>query len=669
MSKSGASLDGGDWKISLLIAAGFLAVFVAIWFPSGGHFNVDEGVYHMMVRDFAGFRDFALWNGYEEFPSAELSFPVVRIHDGSLVSQYPEVFTLLAQPFYLLMGYDGLFAMNALAFAAVVWLTFRLALRLFESRKLALNACLILVFATYAWEYSQVAMPHALSALFVIGAVALVVAALEHPSAPRSYWLAALSGLVMGFGVGVRLDVAFVLPALVVPFLFLRPWRPLHILAVGAGTLPGLALLAYVNAAKFGVASPFTYGANMANETANIGPYVLVAVVGAAALVALRIATLPASARWLGQHRGLAVLGTLAALGAVLAIPHGWALASRFAGGLYLLLVDLRIRDLTIHEGGLLRGTDGAMIYIGAVKKSLLQSSPYLAALAVPMAALLGDKKNAPALGSLFLVPVGYLVVYSYFAWHGGASLNLRYFVPALPFLAILTAYAWSVIAQELPVPWRRRLTVMGAVLAVLFFVFLFPPSLPMDRQAFFFLTLPLGLACGLLVLVAIHLWGGPRQRRAVRGPAVAVLTLGLVWSGLVAFGYDLPRSYMLRKNYSETYRAVARHFEPESVLFAYSVDPFFGLLEQEQVRLAQPPFDNFNDFEALARFHLDAGRPIYIWSTPTWEREMAARGFAGRLQTVLLWEKDGERLERLTGVADDRSAGHDRKVLLTRPR
>ena len=149
----------------------------------------------MMVRDFAGFRDFALWNGYEEYPSAELTFPVLRTHDGRLVSQYPEVFTLLAQPFYRLMGYDGLFVMNALAFAAVVWLTFRLAARLFESRKLALNACLILVFASYAWEYSQATMPHALSALFVIGAVALTVAALAHPSAARSYWLAAASGL------------------------------------------------------------------------------------------------------------------------------------------------------------------------------------------------------------------------------------------------------------------------------------------------------------------------------------------------------------------------------------------------------------------------------------------------------------------------------------------
>jgi len=669
MPKSDASPYGGDWKISFLFAACFLAILVAVLFPSGGHFMVDEGVYHMMVRDFAGFRDFALWNGYAEFPSAELSHPVLRVHAGRLVSQYPEVFTLLAQPFYHLMGYDGLFVMNALAFAAVVWLTFRLALRLFESRKLALNACLILVFATYAWEYSQATMPHALSALFVIAAVTLTVAALEHPSAPRSYCLAAASGLVMGFGVGVRLDVIFVLPALVVPFLFLNPWRPLHILATGAGTLPGLALLAYVNAAKFGVASPFTYGANMANEAANIGPYLLVATVGAAVLAVLRIATLPAGARWLGAHRGLAVLGTLLAFAAVLAIPQGWALASRFFGGLYLLLVDLRIRDFAHYEGALSRGTDGAMIYFGAVKKSLLQSSPYLTALAVPLAALLRDKKNAPALGLLFLVPAGYLAVYSFFAWHGGPGLNLRYFVSALPFLAILMAYAWGMIAQDLPVPWRRRLTVMGAVLAVLFFVFLFPPSLSMDRQAQFFLTLPLGLACGLLVLVAIHLWGGPRQRQAVRGPAVTVLTLGLVWAGLVAFGYDLPRSYMLRKYYAETSRDVARHVEPKSVLFANSVDGFFGLLEQEQVRLAHPPFDNFDDFEALAQFHLDAGRPVYIWSTPAWQRALDERGFAGRLQTVPLWEKGNGRLERLTGVVDGRDAGQDRKVLLIPPR
>lgn len=653
MPKLGASSDSGDWRIALLVAACFLAVVIAVAYPSGGHFMVDEGVYHMMVRDFAGFRDFSLWNGYEEFPSAELSFPVLRNHDGRLVSQYPEVFTLLAQPFYRLLGYDGLFVMNALAFAGVVWLTFRLAERLFDSRRLALNASLILVFATYAWEYSQATMPHALSALFVIGAVALALAALERPDAARSYRLAAASGLVLGFGIGVRLDVVFVLPALAVPFLFLRPWRPLQILAIGAGAVPGLAVLAYANAAKFGVASPFTYGADLTNDGVNFGPYLLVAAVGAAGLAAIRIATLPAGARWLSSHRRLAIIAALAAFGVVLAIPQGWALASRFAGGLYLIFVDLRIRDLAIHEGGLLRGPDGAMIYIGAVKKSLLQSLPYLAALAVPLAGLWRDRRNAPVLAMVFLVPVSYLTVYAFFAWHGGPGLNLRYFVPTLPFLAILTAYAWGAVAEDLPRAWRLRLVLLGAVLAVLFFVFLFPPSLPMAWQALSFLTVPLGLACGILVLVAIHLLGRPDQRRAVRGPAVTFLTLGLVWSGLVAFVYDLPRSYMLRKNYTEISREVARRVEPESVLFAYSVDPFFGLLERERVRLAHPPFDDFDDFEALVRFHLDADRPIYIWSTPAWQDELERHGIAGRLQTVPLWINGADRLERLTGVAD----------------
>ena len=230
-ARLGASFDGNDRKVAIMLSACLLALVVAVLLPSGGHFNVDEAAYHMMVRDFAGFRDFALWNGYEEFPAGELSFPVLRDREGHLVSQYPEAYTLLALPFYRLMGYDGLFALNALAYGGVVWLTFWLARRLFQSRGLALNACLVFVLASYAWEYSQATMPHALSGLFVIGAVALAVLALERPNERRSLWLIAACGLVVGIGVGVRLDVVFVLPAATVPFLFLRPWRPWHVLA------------------------------------------------------------------------------------------------------------------------------------------------------------------------------------------------------------------------------------------------------------------------------------------------------------------------------------------------------------------------------------------------------------------------------------------------------
>jgi 4-amino-4-deoxy-L-arabinose transferase-like glycosyltransferase len=167
---------------------------------------------------------------------------------------------VLVSPLYRIAGYHGLFLGNALAFVGVVWLCFLIAQRLFRDLELSLNACLILVLATYAWQYSQAAWPHAASMLFVVGAFHLVLVALHSPRERTSLVLAFLAGLVTGIGVGVRLDVVFVLPALVLPFLFVSPWRPWRILAMGVGMLPGLAVLAVMNHAKFGIASPFTYG-------------------------------------------------------------------------------------------------------------------------------------------------------------------------------------------------------------------------------------------------------------------------------------------------------------------------------------------------------------------------------------------------------------------------
>ena len=184
--------------------------------------------------------DHALWNGYEEFPSRELWFPVLQIHAGRLISQYPEGFTLLALPFYRLLGYDGLFVLNALAFAGAVLLTYRLAHRYFGNRGLALDACLVLVFATYAWEYTQASMPHALSMLIVAGAVFLVVKALDAGTRGRALLAGLAGGGLIGFGATVRLDVMFALPLVIVPFLFVRPARPWLALSAGLATLPAL---------------------------------------------------------------------------------------------------------------------------------------------------------------------------------------------------------------------------------------------------------------------------------------------------------------------------------------------------------------------------------------------------------------------------------------------
>ena len=85
-------------------------------------------------------------------------------------------------------------------------------------------------------------------------------------------------------------------------------------------------------------------------------------------------------------------------------------------------------------------GRGGGMVYFGALKKSILQGLPYLVILAIPIWTLIRDPRHRLAIAMLFQVPAGYIGFYSYFAWHGGISLNLRYFVPVLPFTSILTA-------------------------------------------------------------------------------------------------------------------------------------------------------------------------------------------------------------------------------------
>ena len=49
-----------------------------------------------------------------------------------------------------------------------------------------------------------------------------------------------------------------------------------------------------------------------------------------------------------------------------------------------------------------------------------------------------------------------------------------------------------------------------------------------------------------------------------------------------------------------------------DSILFTDHVDPFFGLNEWKQVRIANPLNDNFKDFNPLIEFHIQKGHAVY---------------------------------------------------------
>lgn len=655
MSRFTMALPTLDPKAWTLLSACLLAVIFAAGVTAGGHINVDEAVYHLMTRDLVETGGPALWNGYEEFPSPELALPAMRIHDGRLVSQYPQVYAFLAAPFFWLLGYHGLFLLNALAFAGVVWLTFWLARRLFAQPGLGLNACLILVFATYAWEYTQAMLPHTLAMLWMLASVCLATSAVLGGERRRSLRLALAAGLMAGMGIGVRLDVIFVLPALVVPFFFRTPWRPWHALSVLLGMVPGLAVLAALNYQKFGIASPFTYGSVSGGYTTNFGPYAFLAAVGGLALVGVWLATRPRVHRRLAEHRLPVCLAGVVLIVLILLTPQGWTLVSRLADGISQLVVDLRLRDIELRNFGLSRSESGAMIYMDGLKKSLLQSCPYLAALAVPIWAIFRRPVHRQAICWLFLVPATYVAIYGYLAWHGGAGLNLRYFLPILPFASILAAYAWETLTQDVA-PWiRRALPLLGAAVAAGFAVLVLARDLDVEAQAPYLLTVPLLLGGLTALSAALALAAQPRLARAGRNLFALSMLAALVWAGMVAFTYDLPKSFQRRYFRDQFTQSITPHIEPNSIVFAAPNGLLYGQIGRGDVRIARPVYDDYHDLAALVRFHLDRKRPVYLWLEPRgkpWlQMALNQRGLWSRLRFHSVFEHEWGRLIHIDGL------------------
>ncbi len=633
-----------------LVLLAFVAVHVAISvvFVAPGHFTIDEGVYDLMVRAFVATGGLEVWNGYEEFASPELVWPTVSVRDGVLVPQYPGIFALLAAPFYWLLGYRGLFLLSALAFAATLALCFAIAQRLFRDPALSLNACLILALTTFAWEYSQAAWPHALSMLVVALAVYCAIVALQASDSRASTIAALAAGLTLGFGIGVRLDTVFALPAVVLPLLFVDPWRPRAALAASMGLLPGLAVLGAVNHAKFGIFSPFSYGAgHLGGGTASMMPYLPIVSAGLVLAFGAWAATRPFGRKLIEGNRRTVAIGAALVGAAAIATPQGWALASKLAAGAYQLLVDFRIRDLAIEEGGLSRGPGGGMVYLGSLKKALLQSCPYLVALALPLIGLLRGR-DVRALGVLFLVPAGFVTVYAYFAWHGGLAFNLRYLVPTLPFLAILTAYAWREVAPGLAPRWLCVATLGGLAVFAAHVLAAFPRPAPMATQETVFLTVPLMIAVGLGILLVASRVATFERVKALQGAAGAMMLVALVWGGLVSLTYDFPRSYFIRSARAEFSKIVAPLIEPDSILFVQYGDQFFGLIERGDVRIAMPRLDDYATFRPLIDFHLDAGRNVYLWRTPEIAATLERRPLLDGLSEVTLYEHANGALTEL---------------------
>jgi hypothetical protein len=616
------------FKTKLLFLIGVAYILMSVFTIVPGHISIDEVTYHRMTKSFSASGGLEIWNGYREYPSPELETRFIFARNGRLVSQYPYLFPVLSTPFYRIWGYSGLFFINVIAFAGIVFFCYAIARKLFQDRNLALNSCFILIFATFSWEYSQAAWPHATATYFHIATFYIFACSFYAKTGRVAFLLALASGFITGFAMGIRLDSIFVLPCLIIPFLFLKPYRPLPALATCIGALPGLVILTATNYAKFGVLSPFSYGRSM--DASELKRYLPFAVLGILTMIVLWTLTRRPVISRLRRYKRAAIITIILLVGVLAMIPHVRSTVGNSLNGAYQLIVDLRVRDLDIREGALSRSEGGGMVYINGLKKSLLQSCPYLVVLLLPFLRIIRNDKESVQLTILFLVPVVFIGFYAYHnGWHGGLCMNLRYFIPILPFTSMLSAYAWREMSGNINLNWGRMCLLTTFLFSILFIM----TAKQIDAQEFPFLTLPLLLALLLTILLLAR--ENFANRYIFPRTALAIFFVAIVWSSLVAFLYDYPRSRYLRSHNFSLANDAAKVVSPNSIFFAANYDAFSGLIERGQIRIAIPFTDNFCDFPALMAFHLQNGRPAYAaFSSLQWEA-IKKRGLIDSFEVV----------------------------------
>ncbi|MHA1528461.1 MAG: hypothetical protein ACTSVG_05545 [Alphaproteobacteria bacterium] len=280
----------------------------------------------------------------------------------------------------------------------------------------------------------------------------------------------------------------------------------------------------------------------------------------------------------------------------------------------------------------------------------MLQSCPYLIVLALPLIALVRGK-DARALSVLFLIPAVYVTYFSYSAWHGGQALNLRYFVPSLPFFSILTAYAWRDIASSFRRLWVGAATLGGITLVIFHAATVYRQAPSLVEQETIYLTAPLVIAASIGMLLIASLLVAKRHITTLRGATCAAVIIGIVWSGLVSMTYDFPRAYYTRQWRAQLAESLKPMIRPDSILFLPASASFFGLIEVPQVRFAMPQLDDFESFRPLIDFHLDAGHGVYFWVVPPFAHVLQSRRLLAGLKFEVLYKDYGGLLLHLTSA------------------
>lgn len=593
------------FKYSYAMLAALLGVTLLLFLWPVYAFSVDESIYVEMARAMAERGSLSLTPANAVEAAAPLERTFTHVVNGQVMPQYPSGYALIAAPFYLLLGARGLVLMNLLASFAAAAFTYKTGRHLFDDARIAAYGTGLLVLGTFFSTYVLGIWPHMVSlALLLWAAERLAFAA----TAPRGQDLRAYisSGLILGVALTIRVDIILaILAGLIWIRLFAAPSRRIVGLSFCAGLLPGLVLASTLNFAKFGIPSPIAYGP--AGEDDLMARYTLQMIAVGAGLVPLMLLDFASAPfRWaaskLRERSVLLGLGGLAILSIALVAP-----LRTVVWNMVVLLGDLQL--MSVEKADEPRTVAGSFFsFWGLYKVALLQSVPVLVLAGLSFAALLKIESTRSVTLCLGMI-AGPLLFYSLTQWHGGFGLNMRYFLPALPFACLLAAYGFCKLETEGRLD-RAALLTSGKIGLGVFVLGALLLNNGLARIVFCY-YLPLLLA-GVLIIALIMAY----RRSSHRSSSIA---LSSVLGASLAFGAAASAEDLIRlqqrlsyhASLSEPYAAAL----PQDGLVLASIEELMATASMRGTHVAVQP-ETPEAIVALTAAYNTVGRCVFIHSS-----------------------------------------------------
>ena len=517
-------------------------------------------------------------------PSIELGWfdPLVRRGDTPRTPVAPTVPPLwgpLALPVAALAGLRGLALLNVTAFVLTVWMVFRFASRLARSHTAGYWGAAAYALGGYSIEYAQGIWPHALTAASIFASLGLVVHALQRSAIAH----AALAGLLVGLATGMRYQNAVIAVAL----------------------LAALVML----------------GRDVRRRIVLAGSFALALALPLAASSAINHERLDS---WNPISKGRGYLGTVAA-------PREDKLSGA-AIMTWARIVDYSARPFprSVGPGAWdwleLHPVTGAPLCHGVVKKSWLQSSPWLALGLVALVALAWQSRREP--GELRDASLTAAAITS--AIFGALALggpprddmmgyNQRYLLDLVGPLAVFFGRAMA----ERPTRARSLAAggAFGAVIASL--VIAIPHAVPV--HSLIILYLPIVVAH---VLVASWLSARGSLTRFA-GPLAAT---AIAWAFVLHVGTDLQASRRIREAAAARAEIAATAIPREAavLMFRGSKDFLGALLVDHDLVGLSVDYDAGRTALQLMNVLLARNMPVFVW-TETFPQSYLKELLSGR--------------------------------------